>query len=174
MTKSCDLHFLKKQRNLISTKKGSSIMLWLQDTRQDRRAKDGEFEMSLGLSRTMVGVERVAGSRAACSQSLAVAGLVGGHVVRQRSAYRDDLASCGGRQRRLPRLLSLPHLCGTQEQIDRHAVGDTSFADFAFASACVVGDRRLAHQAVWAKGRRGRRAPQPDAGTSRFCRDTLG
>ncbi|MDP6466311.1 MAG: hypothetical protein QF918_01135, partial [Pirellulaceae bacterium] len=45
-----NLHFLRKRLQLVSTKKGSSIMLRLQTKPHDRRAKDGELEMSLGMS----------------------------------------------------------------------------------------------------------------------------
>jgi hypothetical protein len=63
---------------LISTKKGSSIMLRLQNQPHNGGAKDGEFEMSLGLSRTVVGAERVACRWIARTQSLAIAGTVDG------------------------------------------------------------------------------------------------
>ena len=66
-------------------------------------AKDGEIEMSLGLSRRLVGVERVAGGRFARSQSLAVAGAVDRHSVCRRSSYGDDLAQGRRRGERLPR-----------------------------------------------------------------------
>ena len=50
-------------------------MLRLQDTPHDRRAKDGEIEMSLGMSRTMVGVERLAGGRRTVTTWLRAAGV---------------------------------------------------------------------------------------------------
>ena len=55
-------------------------------------AKDGEIEMSLGMSRTVVGVERVVVRRFARSQLLAVADIAGVHVAGQRSPHGDDLA----------------------------------------------------------------------------------
>ena len=61
--------------------------------------------MSLGMSRTMVGVERVAGGRVARPQSLAVAGAAGGDVVCRRSAHRDHLAAGRRRQRRLTKTI---------------------------------------------------------------------
>ena len=64
-------------------------------------AKDGEFEMSLGLSRTVVGVERVACCGVARSQSLAIAGADDGDSVRQRTSHRNDLAQGRRGQRRL-------------------------------------------------------------------------
>ena len=137
-------------------------MLQLQNRQRDRRAKDGEIEMSLGMSRTMVGMERLAGCRIACSQSLAFAGAADGYVVRQRSPDGDDMAPSRGCQRRLPGLLLLPYLRGTQQRIDRHQVAGTSAAHLALAKASAVGDRRLADQAIWAESRRGGRPSQPD------------
>ncbi len=119
--------------------------------------------MSLGVSRTVIGVEQLASRRVACSQSLAVARIAGGHVVRWRSAHGHHMAPRSGRQRRFSKLLLLSHLCGTQERIDCHATSSTSAANVALARTCAVGDRRLAHQAVRAEGRRGGRASQPDA-----------
>jgi len=78
----------KKRDLLISTKKGSSVMLQLQNKPHDGRAKDGEIELSLAMSEPMVGVERMVGRRAARSQSLAVAGACTWHAVCQRTAYR--------------------------------------------------------------------------------------
>jgi len=130
-------------------------------------AKDGDSGMSLEMSSAVVGVERVVGGWVARSQSLAVADLDGGSVVRRRSPHGDHLAACGRRQRRLSRLLLLPRLPRTQERIDRHAVGRTSAAGFALAGAGAAGDRRLAYQAIWAESRRGRCASQPDAGAGR-------
>ena len=49
------------------------------------RAKDGEFDMSLGMSRTVVGVERMVVGWVARSQSLAVAGIDDGDIAGQRT-----------------------------------------------------------------------------------------
>ncbi len=130
-------------------------------------AKDGEFEMLLGISRTVVSVERVACRRVACSQSLAIARAVAGHPVRQRPTHRHHLAASRRRQRRLPGLLLLHCGGGTQDQIGRDAIGDVDFADIAPARASAAGDRRLAYQTVWAKSRRGGCPSQPHAGPSR-------
>ncbi|OHB68058.1 MAG: hypothetical protein A2V70_18855 [Planctomycetes bacterium RBG_13_63_9] len=46
---------------MIFTKRGSSIMLHFLQHWHDGRAKDGEIWMSLGVSRPVVGVERVVG-----------------------------------------------------------------------------------------------------------------
>ncbi len=59
-------------------KKGSSIKLLLRNRRQDRRAKDGEARMSLGISRRLVELEPVVGGRVARAQSVAIAGAVVG------------------------------------------------------------------------------------------------
>ena len=84
-------------------------MLRLQDKRHDRRAKDGEFEMSLGVSRTS-GRSGASGWRLGCMP--AIAGdcrcCWSGMLVRRRPAHRDHLAAGRRRQRRLPGLLLLP------------------------------------------------------------------
>ena len=144
-------------------------MLRLQYTRHDRRAKDGEIEMSLGISRAVVGVERVVGGGVARPQSLAAAGAAGRHPVCQRPTHGHHLAPHGGRQRRLPGLFLLSGGDRTQERIDCDSTGSTPAADLVPAPASAVGDRRLAHQAIWAQGRRGRCASQPDAGPGRFA-----
>ena len=48
-------------------------------------AKDGEFDMSLGMSHTVVGVERMVVGWVARSQSLAVAGIDDGDIAGQRT-----------------------------------------------------------------------------------------
>ncbi len=133
-------------------------------------AKDGEFEMSLGSSGSMERVEPVARRRFACPQSVATARAVAGHLVRQRTSHRHHLASSRRGERRLSRLLLLHCGGGTQDQIDRHALGDADFADLASARAPAAGDRRLPHQAVWAKSRRGGRPSQPHAGRASTAR----
>ena len=59
-------------------------------------AKDGKFGMSLGMSRTVVGVERMAVGRVARPQSLAAARIADGHVAGKWSAYGDHLAASRG------------------------------------------------------------------------------
>ncbi len=123
--------------------------------------------MSLGMSRTVVGVERVVGRWVARSQSLAFARIADGHIVRWRPSHGDHMAPRGRGERRLSRLLLLSYLRGTQERIDCDSTGSTSAAHLALAKASAAGDRRFAHQAVRAKSRRGRCPSQPDAGPSR-------
>ena len=55
--------------------------LRLRTQQQDRRAKDGEPRMSLEVSGTMVGLERVARSGSPCSKSMEAAGAVDWHSV---------------------------------------------------------------------------------------------
>jgi hypothetical protein len=78
-------------------------MLRLQNKPHNGGAKDGEFEMSLGMSRTMVGVERMAGGWVARPQSLAVADSVDGNPLCQRASHSDHLVEGRRSQRRLPR-----------------------------------------------------------------------
>ncbi len=140
-------------------------------------AKDGEFEMSLGLSRTVVGVERVACCGVARSQSLAIAGADDGDSVRQRSSHRNDLVASGRRQQRLPRLVLLPYQRRTQQQFGRLATGSVGTPDFALAWAAAVGNRRFADPALRPASRRRRRASQSDARCGRsalFVRPYLG
>ena len=121
------------------------------------RAKDGETGMLLEVSGQLVGLERVAGSRAACTQSMAIAGVAPRHSVCQRTANRYHLAPRRRCKRRLPGLLlsSYPHR--TQERIYRDTIAGVDFADIAPARAPAAGDRRLAYKAIWAESRRGGR-----------------
>ena len=107
------------------------------------------------------------GGRVAPSQSLAFARIADGHVVRWRPSHGNHMAPCGRGERRLSRLLLLPYLCGTQKRIDCNSTGGTSAVHLVPAKASAVGNRRFAHQAVRAQGRRGRFPSQPDAGPSR-------
>jgi len=81
-------------------------MLRLLTVPHDGGAKDGEFEMSLGLSRTVVGMERLAGGRFARPESLEVASAVDGDFVRQRSPLcfpktsSGNSTTCQGTQQR--------------------------------------------------------------------------
>ena len=133
--------------------------------------------MSLGMSRTVVGVEQLDFFGTARPQSLAVAGAADWNAVCRWPPHGHHLAASSRRQRRLPRLLLLPRVCWTQQQIDCFSIGGLGVADVAVAGAGAAGDRRFADQAVWAQGRRGGRASQPDAGPSRsalFVRSCLG
>ena len=67
----------------------------------------------------------------------------------------------------LPGLLLFPCRSGTQDQFGRHRADAARAADAATAGALAVGDRRFAHQTIWAESRRRRRASQPDAGAGR-------
>ena len=78
-------------------------------------------------ARAVVPVECVVGGRVAWPQSLAAAGVAGGDAVCRRSSHGDHVAACGGRERRLPRLLLLPGRRRTQERID---------CDAALGAAC--------------------------------------
>ena len=157
----------EKRLKLISTKKGSSIMLRFPQQGHDGRAKDGEARMSLEVSEPVGGVERVAGGWVACSQSLAAAGAAGGHSLRPGTPHRYLLAPRRRCERRLPRLLLLPCPTGTQDQIGRHAAFDAPVADLAASRSAAGGDRRLAYQTLRAEGRRGRHPSQPHSGTGR-------
>src|SRR3970040_142889 len=95
-------------------------MLQLSNKPHDGGAKDGQFEMSLAVSQSVVGVERMAGSRVARRASLAIAHAHGGHPVCPRTADRLHMAPRRWHQRRLRRLLLLPGPCRTQERIGRH------------------------------------------------------
>lgn len=61
LKRSCTFRELCGNRR--SMKKGSSIMPRLKRTPRDRRATDGEVEMSLGIARAAVAVSRVVGGR---------------------------------------------------------------------------------------------------------------
>lgn len=142
-------------------------MLRLSKRPHNGRAKDGEFWMSVGMSRSVVGVEPVAGGRVACTQSVAVAGAPGGHLVCQWPAHSDYLAPGSRSQRQLPGLLLLSGAGGTQEQIHRHAIGGVGAPHVVAARSFVAGDRRFAHQAVRADGGRCGRASQSHSRTGR-------
>jgi hypothetical protein len=152
-------------------------MLRLLNKPHDGGAKDGEFEMSLGMSGAVVGVGRMVGCGIARSQSLAVVCIADRYVVCQWSPHGDDLAPRCRRQRRLPGLFLLPYLRRTQYRIDCDSTGSTSSANVALARTSVAGDRRFAHQAIWAESRRGGCPSQPDSGPRRpalFVRSCLG
>ena len=105
--------------------------------------------------------------RIARAQSLAVAGLARGDLVRRRPPYGHHLAASRRRQCRFSGLLLLSGVRGTQVRTDRRPAGRARPADVAPAGASAVGHRRFAHQTVRAEGRGGRRASQPDAGSGR-------
>ena len=52
---------------------------------------------------------------------------------------------------------------GRKSESDCNSTGSTFAANVALARAGAAGDRRFAHQAVWAEGRRGGCPSQPDA-----------
>jgi len=82
-------------------------MLQLQNKPHDGGAKDGKIQMSWGLSRTMVGVERLAVVGPARPQSLAVASVADRDAVRRGPPYGHHLAASSRRHGRLPRLLPI-------------------------------------------------------------------
>ncbi len=127
------------------------------------RAKDGEAKMSLEVSEPVAGVERVAGGRVACSQSLAAAGAAGGHSFCPGTPHRHLVAPRRRCQRRLPGLLLLPCPTRTQEQIGRHTALDAVASRIAASRSAAGGDRRLAHQTVRTARRRGRHPSQSHA-----------
>jgi len=121
-------------------------------------------------SRTVVGMEYLAGCRIARPQSLAVAGVADGDAVRRGPPHGDHLAASSRRQRRLPRLLLLPRVRWTQQQIDCFSIGHLGAADVVVAGASAAGDRSRragTDQAVWAESRRSRCPSQSDARTGR-------
>ncbi len=138
-------------------------MLQLPNKPHDGGAKDGRVEMSLAVSQSVVGVERMAGSRTARCASLAVARTAGGRPVCPRTSHGDQLVAGGGHQRRLRRLLLLLGPCRTQERIGGHATARFGAGECAVARAAAGGDRRFADQALWAQGGRGRHPSQPHA-----------
>jgi hypothetical protein len=73
--------FRKTADNWCSMKKGASIMLRLSTTPRDRRAKDGQVGMSLGIAGAVVAVERMVVGRRERLQSLAAARFAVGDVV---------------------------------------------------------------------------------------------
>ncbi len=152
-------------------------MLRLSNKPHNGGAKDGEFEMSLGSSESMERVEPVARRGLARPKSLATARTVAGHFVRQRSSHRHHLASSRWSERRLSRLLLLPCGGGTQDQIDRDAIGDVDFADLAAARAPAAGDRRLplpSGMGQKSKGRMSITTRHRARPTSRFCMAMFG
>ena len=138
-------------------------MLRLRTKPHDGGAKDGRIEMSLAMSGIVVGVERLVGSRAARSPSLAVAGAAGRHAVCQWSPHGDNLAPGRRRQQRLPGLLLLPRPRGTQERIDRHALLVLFSCDLPLPARLLLVIDDSPTRRVWAEGRRGRRPSQPDS-----------
>src|SRR5687768_5547811 len=125
---------------------GSPGMLRLPHTPHNRRAMDGEEELA-GAS-GMGGMEPVAGMRAARSVSLAVARVVVGGPLCQRSPHGHHLAACRGDQCRLLRLLLLPRQPRWQYRIGRYAIGPAAVSCVAAARPVARRDRRFADQAL--------------------------
>ena len=132
-----------------------------------RRAKDGYGKMSLVATRRLGRVERLAVGRAACPQSLATGRAPDGHPVCPGTPDRHHLAASRRGRRRLPGLLLQLGRSGTQEPIGRHATAWLAAAALAAAGSAADGDRRLAHEALRAKGRRGRHPSQSHTRTGR-------
>ena len=127
------------------------------------RAKDGETGMSLGISGSVVGMERMVVCRIACTQSMETAGTSAWYSVCQWASHGNHLAASRRYQRRLRRLLLLPDVGWTQDRIDFQPVGHVDFTNIAASRAFAVGDRRLSDQTVRPESRGGRYPSEPDA-----------
>ena len=130
-------------------------------------AKDGEVEMSLGMSRRLVGVERVArrGLHARNRWRLPVL-LLGILFANGRRTVTTGSAPRASATTFKDYYYFLTSLGRKTESIATQLIA-LLLRNVALARTSAVGDRRFAHQAVWAKGRRGGCPSQPDAGPGR-------
>ncbi len=93
------------------------------------------------------------GWRIARSQSVAIAGVVDGHLVCPRATDSHHLAAGRRNQHRLYRRLLLPGRPGTQDRIGGHTAFGIAAAESAAGRSDLGGDRRFPDQALWAEGR---------------------
>src|SRR5437016_4044000 len=120
-----------------------SLLCWLGIT-MNRRAKDGELEMS----RRLVAVVRMVSGRVARTLPLAVAPVVVGYSVCFGPTDGQQLAAGGRRQPRLPGLLLLHPDAGPQGySVGRAVVGRRAAANVPRRTNC-GGVGRLAHQTL--------------------------
>src|SRR5271166_338166 len=125
-------------------KSGSPLMLRLQITPHEGRAKDGSLSTAGGLA--VLG--RLVGRGTARTQSLAAVVDSSGDAVCPRTADRHDLAPRSRNSGRLRRLLLLSPAAGTQVQETRRATVRLAVGAAGDGLAAVAGRRRLAHQAL--------------------------
>src|SRR5687767_10940371 len=139
--------------------KGSPIMLRLQDTPHNGRAKDGSLSATNGLAT----VDRLVGRRLAWSKPVAIVPPGDGDSLCPWAADRYDLAPRRGNPRRFRRLLLLPPAAGTQDQRTGRAVVDVAPGAIGDRRPRAVRCGRLADQAVRPQGARSRHSSQPDS-----------